>query len=61
MILNAKKFSALLRHVRILHASGNAKLRRHTDIAAECSRILLGMRLIDVRLKDGADWINFTQ
>jgi len=32
-----EKFSALLQHVRILHASGSAKLRRHTVITAERS------------------------
>jgi len=49
MILNAKGSFVLLRHVRILHASSSVKLRRHTDIAAERSRILLGTQLTDMR------------
>jgi len=36
-----------------LHASSNAKLRRHTDKAAERSRTLPGTRLTDVRLSKG--------
>jgi len=42
-----KKFFASLQHVRILHASGSAKLRRHTDVAVE--HTLPGTRLIIVR------------
>jgi len=42
-----KKFSASSRHVRILHASGSAKLRRHTNVAAE--HTLPGARLTVMR------------
>jgi len=56
MILNAKGSFVLL-HVRTLHASGSVKLQRHTEWQSAHAHYSLTCAC----LKNGADWINFTQ
>jgi len=46
-----KQFSALLRHVRKLHVSGSAKLRRHTDIPSAHAHYQTRDSLMCARLK----------